>query len=346
MGALVVLGLESSCDETSAAVVVLKEGHLSVRSCTTAAQDLLHEEYRGVVPEIASRAHLEAVIPTIRRALQEAAITPRELHGVAAASRPGLIGSLLVGSSAAKAFAWGRSLSFVGIDHVVAHLVATQLDTEAVEWPAVGLVASGGHTSLFAMRGPLDLDLIGATIDDAAGEAFDKAAAILNIGYPGGARLDELAESGDAQSIDFPVTALSGLDFSFSGIKTALSLAAKREAGRHKSADFAAAFRRAVVAQIVRNLARAIDERGARSCLVGGGVAANRLLRREAARVCDERGCALRLAPARWCTDNAAMIAGAGALRIARGERDPWDLAPQPLSSLARGPRGQRVKRA
>ena len=336
------LGIESSCDETSAAVVTNDDGALRVLSCVTTGQDALHEEYRGVVPEIASRAHLENILPVIRRALRDAKTLPIELSGVAAGHRPGLIGSLLVGTSAAKAFAWGLSLPFVGVDHVVAHLTAALLDRPPIEWPAVGLVVSGGHTSLFIMRSPLDLDLVGATLDDAAGEAFDKAAAILDLGYPGGALVDAAAESGNARSIDLPVARLPGLDFSFSGVKTALSRVARESVWSGRRNDLAAAFRRAVVAQIIRNLSAAIDEHNARSSLMGGGVAANRLLRDDAARVCAARGCELRVAEPRWCTDNAAMIGACGALRIAVGDRDGWELAPQPLSAIARGERGPR----
>jgi N6-L-threonylcarbamoyladenine synthase len=346
MSAVTVLGIESSCDETSAAVVSLEGDALRVRSCVTASQDDLHAEYRGVVPEIASRAHLESILPVMRAALAQADLAASALSGVAAATRPGLIGSLLVGSSAGKGFAWGRSLPFVGVDHVAAHLVATLLDAPPVKWPAVGLVASGGHTSLFALRSALDAELLGATVADAAGEAFDKAAALLDLGYPGGARLDAVANTGNSRAIDLPVASLPGLDFSFSGVKTALALATKRAATGVTREDFAASFRRAVIAQIARNLDRALGETQAHSCLVGGGVAANTLLRSEAARICAARGCELRLAAPRWCTDNAAMIAGVGALRIAAGERDPWDLAPMPLSTLARKPRVARISRA
>ncbi len=346
MAAITVLGLESSCDETSAAVVRLDAGVPRVLSCVTAGQDALHETYRGVVPEIASRAHLEAVLPVIREAITRAGVSLGELDGVAAGHRPGLIGSLLVGTSAAKALAWGRSLPFVGVDHVVAHLTAALLDREMIEWPAIGLVASGGHTSLFLMRGPLDLELLGATVDDAAGEAFDKGAAMLDLGYPGGARLDLAAESGRSDCITLPVTRMPGLDFSFSGVKTALLLASRDATSPRTREDLAAAFRKAVITQLTRNLAAAIDAHAAPSCLIGGGVAANLLLRREAESLCAGRGCTLRVAEPRWCTDNAAMIAALGALRIERGESDPWDLAPEPISALARGARGpQRSRR-
>ena len=342
MTARIILGIESSCDETSAAIVSIDSDQLRVLSCRTAGQDDLHAEYRGVVPEIASRAHLDRIIPVIRGACADAGITLKEINGIAASHRPGLIGSLLVGTSTANALAWSLDIPFVGVDHVMAHLIAGLLDQTALEWPAIGLVASGGHTSLFRMQSPLEAQLIGATIDDAAGEAFDKAASILQLGYPGGAKLDALAETGDANLIALPMTRLKGGDFSFSGIKTALALAARDPKNAGRFADLAASFRKVVVAQIIRNLTLALDEHSAPSCLIGGGVAANSHLRREVASVCAERGVALRIAELRWCTDNAAMIAGAGALRIARGECDGWDLAAHPLSQVARGDRGAR----
>lgn len=339
-----VLGIESSCDETSAAVVRLSDGALTVLSCHTADQNDLHRTYKGVVPEIASRAHVESIIGVIRCALREADTSLEQIDAIAAGNRPGLIGSLLVGTSAAKALAWARSIPFVGVDHVVAHLTAALLDGDPLDAPAIGLVASGGHTSLFRMNSPLDVELIGATVDDAAGEAFDKAAAILDLGYPGGARLDELAQSGDESLVSLPITDLKGLDFSFSGVKTALSLAAKNPPHGATTADLAASLRHAVVAQLVRKLQQAMEVAPVRSCVIGGGVAANRLLRREVEALCARYGVALRIAAPRWCTDNAAMIAAAGAFRVDQGERDGWDLVALPHSSVARGHRGRPIR--
>jgi N6-L-threonylcarbamoyladenine synthase len=335
-----VLGIESSCDETSAAVVEIERDALLVRSCVTAGQDALHEEYRGVVPEIASRAHLDCIVPVVRAALREAGVALHAIDGIASGTRPGLIGSLLVGTSAAKAIAWASGRPFVGVDHVAAHLVACLLDRPPVAWPALGLVVSGGHTSLFALRHPLEPTLLGATIDDAAGEAFDKAAAILGLGYPGGARLDAAAERGNPADVPLPRTRLRGHDFSFSGLKTALALAHQRSP---KDTDaLAASFRFAVVDQLLDRTWRASEEIAARTLLVGGGVAANALLRRELTRGCEVRGIDLRLSDPRYCTDNAAMIAASGALRLQRGEREGWDTVAEPLSSLARGRRGER----
>ena len=335
-----VLGIESSCDETSAAVVEIERDALLVRSCVTASQDALHEEYRGVVPEIASRAHLDCIVPVVRAALREAGVALHAIDGIASGTRPGLIGSLLVGTSAAKAIAWASGRPFVGVDHVATHLVACLLDRPPVAWQALGLVVSGGHTSLFALRHPLEPTLLGATIDDAAGEAFDKAAAILGLGYPGGARLDAAAERGNPADVPLPRTRLRGHDFSFSGLKTALALAHQRSP---KDTDaLAASFRFAVVDQLLDRTWRASEEIAARTLLVGGGVAANALLRRELTHGCEVRGIDLRLSDPRYCTDNAAMIAASGALRLQRGEREGWDTVAEPLSSLARGRRGDR----
>lgn len=342
MYAKIILGIESSCDETSAAVVSIDGDTLRVLACRTASQDELHEEYRGVVPEIASRAHLDRIIPVIRGACADASVTLTKINGIAVGNRPGLIGSLLVGTSTAKSLAWSLGVPFVGVDHVMAHLVAGLLDQPPLEWPAIGLVASGGHTSLFRMTSALDAELIGATVDDAAGEAFDKGAAILGLGYPGGAKLDAIADTGDDAAIALPVTRLKGGDFSFSGVKTALALAAKDARFSGQTANLAASFRRVIIAQIIGQLVNAIEEHGVPSCLIGGGVAANSLLRREAAALCARHSVTLRMAELRWCTDNAAMIAGAGALRIAAGQCDPWDLTAHPLSQIARGQRGPR----
>ena len=216
-----ILGVESSCDETAAAVVA---GGTEVLSNVIATQHELHERYAGVVPEIASRAHLERIIPVLREALDKSGISENDLQAIAVGHRPGLIGSLLVGVSSAKALAWSLDLPLIGIDHIHAHLHAGLLDATPVKYPALGLVVSGGHTSLFLVHSPLNIRLLGKTIDDAIGEAYDKAATILNLGYPGGPKLDALAQQGDESAHELPVSLLDAesLDFSFSGLKTAL----------------------------------------------------------------------------------------------------------------------------
>ena len=347
-----ILAIESSCDETAAAVVI--DG-CRVCSNVVATQHDLHEEYGGVVPEIASRAHLERILPVVRRALAEADTTLDQIDAVTAGVRPGLIGSLLVGVSLAKALAWSRGLPFIGVDHVEAHLMGALLEAEPVEWPAVGLVVSGGHSSLFAMDGPLELSLLGATIDDAAGEAFDKAASMLGLPYPGGPRLDELAETHEGPlERRFPVSLLKrdSLDFSFSGVKTALLYAIRGIPRREGSvtvferssddvnpadrAALAAEFREAVVRALIRKTTVALERTGAKSLLAGGGVVANRLLRRELTSLCHEKNIDLRLPDMPFCVDNAAMHAAVAHERWLRGESDDLSTTAQPTTRRKR----------
>lgn len=344
-----ILGLETSCDETAASVV---ENGVRVRSNVIATQHELHERYRGVVPEIASRAHLERLTPIVREALSQADSSWDELDAVAVGHRPGLIGSLLVGVSAAKAAAWALGKPIIGIDHVLAHLYAGQLEAPPVHYPAIGLVVSGGHTSLFEVQSPLDVTLLGKTIDDAVGEAFDKAATILEVGYPGGPAIDRIAREGNPNAHRFPIARLESdrLDFSFSGLKTALLYAVRgtptgrrgearfeRSAGEltaQQRAHFAASFQAAAIKAVMRNLTRALDERPASTLLVGGGVSANSLLRAELDTLAGERGIDLRLPAPQFCVDNAAMIAGLAFERMRSGEVDDWSLAAQPASAV------------
>lgn len=358
---LTILGLETSCDETAAAVVELESDRLRVRSNVIGSQVDVHAPYGGVVPELASRAHLERLVPVIRRAIDDAGTALESLDAIAVGVRPGLIGSLLVGTSAAKSLAWSLGKPFLGVDHVAAHLVAARLDADPIPLPALGLVVSGGHTSLFLMRDALTLDPLLRTPDDAVGEAFDKGAAMLGLPYPGGPEVERLAADGRADAVAF---AVPKLDFSFSGLKTALLYEVRgvparaspnappaAAAGRRavapavpfteaRRADLAASYQRALVKAVVRGVQHAweriVDASSAapRALVVGGGVAANLLLRQEMAHFALRRSIELRIAPLPYCLDNAAMIAGLGALRAARGERDPLDLAPQPRSAL------------
>lgn len=347
-----VLGIETSCDETAAAVV---RGGRTVLSNVVATQEQLHEEYGGVVPEIASRAHLERIHPVVRRALEVAGAGPDEIDAVAVGHRPGLIGSLLVGVAAAKALAWAWSKPIIGVDHIIAHLHAASLDApRPPEFPAIGLVVSGGHTSLFAMRSPLEVECIGRTIDDAVGEAYDKAAMILGLGYPGGPRVDARAQRGNDEALDLPVSRLEphSLDFSFSGLKTALLYAVRGvPTGRGRGAaferdasqlgegqidDLCASFQRAAVAALIFKLERAIEQRRenygetVRAIIIGGGVSANTRLRFEAQALADRRGLALHLPALAYCLDNAAMIAGLGCLRLQAGQVDDLTLSASP----------------
>lgn len=345
---MLILGIESSCDETAAAVV---EDGVRVRSNVIATQHDLHARYAGVVPEIASRAHIERILPVIQEAMREAKVKYENLDAIAVGHRPGLIGSLLVGVSAAKALAWSLSIPIIGIDHIAAHLHAGLLDSDPVEYPALGLVVSGGHTSLFLIEHALSMRLLGKTIDDAAGEAFDKAATILQLGYPGGPQIDRLAQTGNDRAIDLPITMLGkdSLDFSFSGLKTAFLYAVcghpegrgdqarlRRDAqslSLQDKADFAASFQRAVVATIMKKLRRALEQHPVRALLVGGGVSANSRLRIELNDFARRNNLDLRLPSMAYCLDNAAMIAGAAAARFQAQQFDDWTLAASAQSS-------------
>ncbi|MGH2935057.1 MAG: tRNA (adenosine(37)-N6)-threonylcarbamoyltransferase complex transferase subunit TsaD [Gaiellaceae bacterium] len=295
-----ILGIETSCDETAAALVTA-EGE--IRANVVSSQADLHARYGGVVPEVASRRHLELVAPVVREALGDAGATLDDVGRVAATQGPGLIGALLVGMSAAKAIAWSRRLPFVPVDHLRGHVASLYLQPDPVEPPFLCLLASGGHTMLLDVRGHDDERLLGTTLDDAAGEAFDKGARLLGLGYPGGRGLDLLAQQGDPAAYDFPVARVPGLDFSFSGLKTALLYAtrdlsaAELEACR---ADLAASYQHAIVRALVGRVREAAD---GRRVAVVGGVAANSELR---AALPDAA-----LAPLPLCTDNAAMIASA-----------------------------------
>lgn len=309
------LALETTCDETSAAVI---DRDRRVLSNVVATQHDLHERFGGVVPEIASRAHVERILPVINEALRRAGVPLSAVGVIAVAIQPGLVGSLLVGLSAAKSLALALHVPLVGINHVHAHLYACRLTAGPEIFPAVGFVISGGHTHLFDCGGPVDLRLLGATIDDAAGEAFDKVAQILGLEHPGGPQVERLAVQGNPRAVVFPRAFLhdSGLHFSFSGLKTAVLYAARGTPGSRtkvppltpqRAADLAASFQAAVVDILVAKCRQALLLTGRKSLCVGGGVAANSLLRRELARLADELQVRLVIAPRELCTDNAAM---------------------------------------
>jgi N6-L-threonylcarbamoyladenine synthase len=344
-----ILGLESSCDETAAAVV---EAGRDVRSNVVASQHDLHAEYGGVVPEIASRAHVERLVPVLREAIREAGVSLSDIDAVAVGHRPGLIGSLLVGVSAAKALAWSLDVPIIGVDHVHAHLYAGCLGRSLPDYPALGLVVSGGHTSLYRCDCPTSLTRLGATIDDAIGEAYDKAATILGLPYPGGPNLDALARSPDAddRAIDLPVSRLGrdSLDFSYSGLKTALLYAVRgkpMKGGRfqrdhtalseQERINMAACFQRAAVRAIMVKLQRAIERvRGdCGTLLVGGGVSANSRLRAEVTEFAERQGLELLMPPLDYCLDNAAMIAGLAFHLLEAGCVSDLSLSPVPTTS-------------
>ncbi len=309
----VVLGIETSCDETAAALVM---GGIDVLSSVVSSQVDLHAQYGGVVPEIASRAHLELLNPVVARAVVEAGVDESRIDAVAATVGPGLIGALLVGVSAAKALALAWDVPFVGVNHLEAHLYAAFLEEPALELPVVVLLVSGGHTMLIEMREHGDYRLLGRTIDDAAGEAFDKVARFLGLGYPGGPAIDAAALEGDRTAVAFPRAMLhDGLDMSFSGLKTAVVNHVRKHPAV-STLDVAASFQEAVVDVLVAKARRAAREVGARGLVLGGGVAANSRLRRRVLEACDEDGLASFLPTLAMCTDNAAMIASAGWHRL------------------------------
>jgi N6-L-threonylcarbamoyladenine synthase len=301
----VILGVETSCDETAAACVT--EGG-EVLSSVVASQADLHARYGGVVPEVASRRHLELAAPVVAEALERAGAALRDVDAVAVTRGPGLIGALLVGVSAAKALAWSRRLPLVPVDHLHGHVASLYLQPTDLEPPFLCLLASGGHTMLLDVRDRHGFTVVGSTLDDAAGEAFDKGARLLGLGYPGGAAIDRLARQGDAHAYEFPVARVPGLDFSFSGLKTAL-LYTVRELGpaelEARRADLAASYERAIVRALVERVVAASEQTGLSRIAVVGGVAANSCLR---ARL-EELGAVA--APLALCTDNAAMIASA-----------------------------------
>ncbi len=315
-----ILGLETSCDETAAACV---ERDGLIRSSVVASQADLHARYGGVVPEVASRRHLELAVPVVEEALAQATATLDDVEAVAVTRGPGLIGALLVGVSAAKAIAWSRRLPLVPVDHLHGHVASLYLEPDPVEPPFACLLASGGHTLVLDVADHASYRVCGTTLDDAAGEAFDKGARLLGLGYPGGAAIDRLAREGDPEAFRFPVARVPGLDFSFSGLKTAL-LYEVRDLPEHelarRRADLAASYQRAIVRALAERALRALDELGRERLAVVGGVAANSELRGRLA------GEGAVFAPLALCTDNAAMIASAGRFTRAIGWPDYLEL--------------------
>jgi N6-L-threonylcarbamoyladenine synthase len=299
----VILGIETSCDDTCAAVVT-RAGE--VRSNVIASQGLLHARYGGVVPEIASRHHLQLVDAVTADALERAGARLDDIDTVAVTQGPGLIGALLVGLSSAKALAASRRLPLAAVDHLHGHVTASMLDPDPIDPPYLCLVASGGHTFLARVDEPASYAVLGQTLDDAAGEAFDKGARLLGLGYPGGPEIDRLARDGDPAAFDFPRSAPGELDFSFSGLKTAL-LYTLRDLDDPPTADLAASYQRAIVDALMQRTKRALERERLERLAIGGGVAANSELRAAAAQL----GVRVWLPPIELCTDNAAMIAGA-----------------------------------
>ena len=329
---MLTLGIETSCDETAAAV--LRE--TTVLANVVSSQVTLHEKYGGVVPELASREHLRNLMPVVREALDRADVTIKDINLVAVTSAPGLIGALLVGVSAAKAMAYSLGIPFIGVHHGEAHILAAHLEYPGLGYPYIALLASGGHTALYHVREFGSYRLLGQTRDDAAGEAFDKVAKLLDLPYPGGPVIDRLAQEGDQQAVHFPRGKREGYDFSFSGLKTAVrnhvALCRSKGAGLDQSLkvkDIAASFQAAAVDMLVEKTIKAATEHGVTTVVVAGGVAANSSLRKKMQRACSEAGITLTLPGIGLCVDNAAMVALAGYLHYQRGDRSDLDLNPR-----------------
>ena len=320
-----ILGMESSCDETSAAVVEMGDGVRAIRSNIVASQIETHRLYGGVVPEIASRAHVEAISRITYQALEEAGIGISDVGAVAVTAFPGLIGALLVGVNFAKSLAYSRGIPLVAVNHIHGHVAAAYLSHPTLEPPFLALVVSGGHTSFYEVRDYTDFREIGGTRDDAAGEAFDKIGRVIGLPYPGGAALDRLAYEGDPKSIVLPSPALGGdtLDLSFSGIKTAmlnyLNGMAQKDLPINR-ADVAAAYTDRIVSAIVKKAGLALKATGMKTLVLAGGVAANSHLRAALEQLCHNRGVSLAMPERALCGDNGAMIAAAGYFRFQKGE--------------------------
>jgi N6-L-threonylcarbamoyladenine synthase len=345
----VILGIETSCDETAAAVL---DDTGAVLSNVVASQDI-HELYGGIVPELASREHVRRLVPVVRGALSRAGAELSDIDRIAVTAGPGLVGALLVGLTAAKAMALSRSLPWIGVNHLEGHVMSPFLEDPELRPPAMVLVASGGHTLLVHVRAFDDLEVVGRTRDDAAGEAFDKVSVLLGMGYPGGARIEKLARGGDPKAFDFPRTRLEPdtFDFSFSGIKSAVRFALDREPALReepRNRDVAASFQAAVIDMLLAKTLAAAQRFEVPAVALAGGVAANGALRDALEKACAKRRLRFVVPRLAYCGDNAAMIAWAGKLRLDRGEESSLDLDADPglpLGDVAnRAPRRKKVR--
>lgn len=321
---MLVLGIETSCDECSASLV---DENARVITNIVSSQVKLHEKYGGIVPEIAARAHVETVIPVISSALCDGYMP--DLVSVTAG--PGLVGSLLVGVSAAKALAWGFGIPLVAVNHVEAHAISPVCEGNLPDFPYLALVISGGHTELLFFHSVDEIEIIGQTVDDAAGEAYDKVAKFLGLGYPGGPIIDKLSEQGDSAAIDFPRAMMSSLDynFSFSGLKTAVIRYVERskmEGDMPRVEDIVSSFQAAALEVVVSKTVRAALKTGVRAVVAGGGVACNRTLRRMLLSQCERNGIEMIVSSPQYCTDNGAMVAALGLMRYEKGYRSGLDL--------------------
>lgn len=349
-----ILGIDTSCDDTSAALFSQSRG---VLSSVVHSQVAVHHAYGGVVPELASREHLRSIVPAVRKALSQAHVALKDLEGIAVTIGPGLIGSLLIGLNYAKAIAYGYGIPFVGVNHLEGHVLSIFLEKETPSFPFVALTVSGGHTSLYHVKELGEYVLLGQTLDDAAGEAFDKVSKILNLGYPGGAAVEKAALNGNSGLMRFPKAYLSrgSLDFSFSGIKTAVALFVKRwrEGGEGTAGitlgDIAAAFQEAVVEVLVQKTVEAAKSTGVDSIVIAGGVACNKALRTRMEEKGQAEGYKVYYPRPSYCTDNAAMIAFAGYHRIIHEKTSDLSMDVKsrfPIEDLASLKDGQRVERS
>ena len=333
----IVLGIETSCDET--AVAVINEGKVTD---LLSSQIDLHKPYGGIVPELACRRHIEAVGPLLNELLRRASLPPAQLDAVAVTVGPGLIGALLVGVSFAKSLSYALKIPLLAIHHLEGHITSVFLEQEDIAFPAIALVVSGGHTNLYKMPKRGEYQLLGETLDDAAGEALDKGARLLGYDYPGGPIIDNLAKQGNPERYPFTIPNKTGPNFSFSGVKTALRQALQRENRQEKKAkdmksfhaDIAASYQKAIVESLVLKTLSALKQENAKSIILTGGVAANSLLRQRMREEGEGVGCAVYIPSPRYCTDNAAMIAMAGIAHLERGAFAPLDISPNPTLKL------------
>jgi N6-L-threonylcarbamoyladenine synthase len=334
---MLILGIESSCDDAAAAVFETERAGVGkIRSSTVANQDDIHRLYGGIVPELASRNHVVTMMPTIERAMAEAGCNLRDIGGIAVTRGPGLVGSLLVGLMCAKGLAQATGVPFVGVNHIEGHLLAPLLE-HTVAMPYLALVVSGGHTSLFVVENFGRYRRLGSTRDDAAGEAFDKVAKLMGLGYPGGKIIDDISKRGNRKTVKIPRARLknSAMDFSFSGVKTAVANFLRSEAGAATSReDLAASFQEAVIDMLIRPTIAAAHASGADTVVLTGGVAANSRLRERLGEALEAENRRVVAPALRYCTDNAAMIAMAGSYRLLRGESDRLDLDAEANLSL------------
>ncbi len=328
-----VLGIETSCDDTSAAVYSSGRGLLS----SVVSSQLEHLEFGGVVPELASRAHLALILPVIDEAISRARLSLDDIDGVAVTAGPGLVGALLVGVSVGKSLALARGIPMIGIHHIEGHIFSNFLAEPYPTYPSLVLVISGGHTELVVMKEPLSYRVIGATRDDAAGEAFDKVAKLLGLGYPGGPIIERTARAGNNDFVEFPVSRVPDFEFSFSGLKTAVRVYVHEKGNefiRENITHVCASFQKAVIDALITKTLKALDEYHLNTLLLAGGVAANGALKQRLTESADTRGFNLFVPSPEYCTDNAAMIACAGFERLKRGMYSPLTLSPEPRLTL------------